>query len=178
MIKTNRLTLRRWTMNDLESLIKYANNKNIARNMRDRFPHPYTREAAIDFISQFEKENAPEIFAVDLNGEAIGSAGFFPKDDVYLKNAEFGYWIAEPYWSRGFGTEAARAIIDYGFKNFPVERIYASVFSRNDASNKVMLKLGLKNEATFHNSVFKFGEYRDEIFYAIIREDWKKKIAE
>ncbi len=173
MIKTERLTLRLWTMKDLDSLLKYGNNLNIAKNMRDRFPHPYTRKAAIEFIEQFGKEKHAEVFAIDFNGEAIGAAGIFPMEDVYNKNAEFGYWIGEPFWNKGFGTEAARAIIEYGFKTFSIERIYASVFSGNDASKKIMTKLGLKHEATFHHSVFKFGEFRDEDFYVVWRNEWK-----
>ena len=174
MIKTERLVLRTSTPNDLYSLMKYGNNKNIAKNMRDRFPHPYTNEAGLHFIKLFEKENPQKVFVIEYNGEVIGATGIFPQEDVYHKNAEFGYWIAEPFWNKGLGTEAAKAMIDYGFKTFPIERIYASVFSGNDASKKIMSKLGLKHEATFHHSVFKFGEFRDEDFYVLWRDEWNK----
>ncbi len=176
MIQTKRLVLRPWTIQDLNDLLAIANNRNIAMNMRDRFPHPYTREAGEEFLKLFGGEKTPqEIMCVTLNEKPIGSCGVFQKDDVYHKNAEIGYYIGEPYWGNGYATEAAEAIITHGFNSLPIERVCASVFSGNDASKKVLEKLGFNYDGVFRNSVFKFGEFRDEYHYSVMREKWFAK---
>ena len=139
--------------------------------MRDRFPHPYLTANALLFIAEFEKENPQKVLGIFLNDEPIGSVGVFPEGDIYRKNAELGYWIGEPFWNKGYATEAVTAMLDYGFKNFAIERIYAAVFSYNDASKKVVEKAGFTFEAKLHNTVFKNGEFCDELIYSI----WKKK---
>lgn len=171
MIKTERLILRNWQMDDLDSLLKYGNNFNIAKNMRNRFPHPYTIEAGTVFIKLFEKEDPQKVFAIEYQGGAIGAIGIFQQEDVYIKNAELGYWIGEPFWNKGLATEAVKAMINYGFKAFEIERIYAAVFNYNDASKKVIEKAGFTIEAKLHNTIFKNGEFCDELIYSI----WKKK---
>ncbi|MEI7801911.1 MAG: GNAT family protein, partial [Bacteroidota bacterium] len=166
MIKTERLILRPWKKSDAEALAKIGNNINIARNMRDRFPHPYLTANALLFIAEFEKENPQKVFGIFLNDEPIGSVGVFPDADIYRKNAELGYWIGEPFWNKGYATEAVTAMLDYGFKSFEIERIYAAVFSYNDASKKVVEKSGFNFEAKLHNTVFKNGEFCDELIYS------------
>ncbi len=173
MIKTERLVLRPWKIDDAEALAKIGNNLNIARNMRDRFPHPYLTANALLFIKEFEKENPQKVFGIFLNDEPIGSCGVFQEADIYRKNAEIGYWIGEPFWNKGYATEAVTAIIKYGFSTFEIERIYAAVFHYNLSSKKVVEKLGFTFEATHHNRVFKNREYYDELIYSVWKKDWK-----
>src|ERR1044072_8408657 len=93
--------LRPWSLNDLDSLVKHANNNNIAKNMMDRFPHPYTRESGKQFIDFATKNDPVHIFAIEINGKAAGGIGIHPQDDVSRRNAELGYWLAEPFWGKG-----------------------------------------------------------------------------
>ena len=102
--------------------------------------------------------------------KAVGSIGIFPQEDVYRKNAEIGYWLAEEYWGRGITTFAVKAIIQYGFRTWNLQRIYASVFDGNLASQKVLAKAGMKMEARFRNSVYKNEKFLDEIFYSVCRD--------
>src|SRR4051812_23699981 len=99
-------TLRPWTMADLDNLIKYGNNKNIAKNMTDKFPHPYTHEKGKQFIDYATQLPVPNILAIDVNGETIGSIGIHPQTDIHCKNAELGYWLGEPFWGKGILTKA------------------------------------------------------------------------
>jgi [ribosomal protein S5]-alanine N-acetyltransferase len=162
--------LRPFTEADVDSVAKYANNLEIAKNLTNKFPHSYSTENAKQFIA-FATANKPvHIMAIDINGEAIGGIGIHPKDDIECKNAEMGYWLGEPFWGNGIITKAVLQMIDYGFANFEIDRIFARPFGTNIASQKVLEKTGFTLEAKFEKTLFKFGEYQDELIYAIRRK--------
>ena len=161
------ITLRKWCDSDIESLAKYANNINIARFLTDAFPHPYSIEDANAYISIVKDENPTKCFVIDLNGEAIGSIGIFPQADVHRKNAEMGYWLAEEFWGRGIMPQAIRLIVDYGFMTFDITRIFARPYGHNLKSQRVLEKAGFILEVRFEKTLFKNGEFVDELIYAI-----------
>jgi RimJ/RimL family protein N-acetyltransferase len=169
-----KFTLRHWNMGDINSLVKYANNNSIAQNLTNAFPHPYTQADGENFIKLFSQDTPTRVFAIEFNGEAIGSIGIFPQNDVHCKNAEIGYWLAEPFWGKGIVAEAIKQIVEYGFKNFDIERIFARPFGRNLASQRVLIKAGFKSEARFEKAIFKNGVYEDECYYAIRRNEMIK----
>ncbi len=164
------MRLRPWNINDLESLVLYANNINVSRFLMNKFPFPYTREAGERFIAFATRENPVHILAIEIDGKAVGGIGIHPLVDVECKNAEMGYWLAEPYWGRGIITAAVKQMIDYGFQNFDINRIFARPFGTNIASRKVLEKTGFILEAKFEKTFFKNGEYLDEYVYAIRRK--------
>jgi RimJ/RimL family protein N-acetyltransferase len=155
---------------DIPSLVMYANNIKIAENLRNSFPHPYTEKNARDFISQWIAHDPIRIFAIEYENKPIGSIGLHPKDDVYERNLELGYWIGEPFWGKGFATRAVKIMIDYGFNNFNVNRIYAGAFGKNIASCRVLEKAGFLREGILKNSIWKSGKMDDEIIYAVYRK--------
>jgi [ribosomal protein S5]-alanine N-acetyltransferase len=161
--------LRPWSMSDLDCLVLYANNFNIAKQLRDVFPHPYTREDGKIFIGFAIKDDPIHIFAIDINGEAVGGIGIHPLDDIHRKNAELGYWLAEPFWGNGIITNAIKEMVTYAFQTFDIDRIFAIPFATNIGSQKVLQKAGFVLEATFEKTIFKNGEYLDEMVYAIRR---------
>lgn len=163
-------TLRPWTIDDLESLVAFANNAAIAKFMSDQFPHPYTAEKGKVFIEFATKNRITNIFAIDVEGKAAGGIGIHPQEDIYCKNAELGYWLAEPYWGKGIITNAVLQMIDYAFTNFDINRIYARPFGTNIASQKVLEKAGFILEARIEKALFKNGEYLDELIYAVRRK--------
>ena len=163
-------TLRPFTINDLDSLVKYANNPKIAANMTDKFPHPYTKENGKNFIEFATKNTPTNIFAIDINGEACGGIGIHPQEDVHRKNAELGYWLAEPFWGNGIITKAIVQIVEYGFMNFDITRIFARPYGTNEASQRVLGKAGFTFEGKFEKTLFKNGEYKDELIYAVRRK--------
>lgn len=162
--------LRSWKMEDLDNLVKYANNPKIAANLTDGFPHPYTREKGMTFIEMATKSSPTTIFAIDVKGEAIGGIGLHPQTDIHIKNAELGYWLAEPFWGKGIISNAVKEIVNYGFDNFEINRIFARPFGRNIGSQKVLEKAGFILEAKFDKTIFKNGQFEDEFIYAIRRE--------
>src|SRR5688572_5312591 len=94
-------TLRPWSISDLDNLVKYANNPNIAKNLTDKFPFPYTESHGKEFIEMATQHNPIQIFAIDIDEQAAGAIGIHPQDDIHRRNAELGYWLAEPYWGKG-----------------------------------------------------------------------------
>src|SRR5437868_1614384 len=162
-------TLRPWKMEDLGSLVKYANNFEIAKFLTDRFPHPYTEESGKMFIESATNDFPFNIFAIDIGGEASGGIGLHLQNDIYSKNAELGYWLAQPYWGKGITTSAVKQMVQYGFDTWDISRIFARPFGTNKGSQKVLEKAGFTLEGKFEKTLFKNGEYVDELIYAIRR---------
>lgn len=171
-------TLRKWKPEDASTLMKYANNPKIAANLTDQFPHPYKRENAEAFIAMAMKNEPLNIFAIDVNGEAIGGIGLHFQQDIHKKNMELGYWVAEPFWGKGIMTKAVLQIVEYGFKTFDMERVFARPFGTNIGSQKVLEKAGFILEARLEKTLYKNGEFLDELIYAVRRESLSVKINE
>jgi RimJ/RimL family protein N-acetyltransferase len=127
--KDMELKLRPWKISDLENLVKYANNWNIARNLTDKFPHPYTESSGRSFIEFATKNQIDRIFAIEVNSEAVGGVGVHQQDDIHCKNAELGYWLAEPFWNKGISSLAVKEAVDFAFNNIEI----SNSFERNQA---------------------------------------------
>lgn len=162
-----KVVLRPWRDEDLEDLAQHANNANIAKFMTDGFPFPYTKEHGANFLERVQKFTPSRFFAIEVNNRAIGGIGIHPQEDIMRMNAELGYWLSEEYWGNGIITEAIKQIVQYGFTNFAIDRIFARPFGSNKASQKVLEKSGFKFEAIFHKAIIKNGNREDELIYAI-----------
>ncbi len=161
--------LRPWQLSDIPSLIKHANNPNIARQLTNQFPHPYTEEHAKAFIEMATSHEPTRIMAIAIDSEACGGIGIHPQSDVYCKNAEMGYWLSEMHWGKGIISMLIPKMVRYGFDKFPIERIYARPYGRNKASQRALEKSGFKLEATLEKTFYKDGEFQDEMIYAVRR---------
>jgi len=163
-------TLRKWSLDDVESVARYANNEKIARNLRDAFPYLYTTENAKSYIeSCIASEEHTLCRAIDVNGVAVGSIGVFPSSDVYRRSAELGYWLGEEFWGKGIMTEATRLICAEAFETFDIVRIFAEPFAHNQGSRKVLEKAGFAYEGTMKCGVYKNGNIYDYCMYARLR---------
>lgn len=170
-MNTYKISLRKFTLKDANSLAEYANNREIWLNLRDIFPYPYTIADAKHFIeSKINKTNPLLNFAIDYKGFAIGSIGVIPQTDVFSISAEIGYWIGQPFWGNGFATEAVNLMTGYLFSNFSeIEKIYALVFSTNKASMRVLEKAGFEKEAALKRALKKDGNILDLSYYSIFK---------
>lgn len=164
-------SLRLWRKEDLDQLVKHANNPKIAGNLTNAFPHPYTRKSGKGFIEMVTQFSPPHIFCISKDDKAIGAIGIHPQSDIWSKNAELGYWLAEPYWGHGIVTAAIREIVKYGFDTFPLNRIFARPFSGNIGSQKVLEKCGFVLEATLKGTIFKNEQVFDELIFAIRKDE-------
>ena len=172
-IELREFCIRSCKLSDEKALIKYANNYNISRLLRDQFPYPYTDEDAKTWIAyacnQFPETN----FVIANDEEMFGAIGVNLQEDVNRYSAEIGYWIAEPFWGKGVATAALKAFTDFAFKKFKINRIFANVFEGNIASEKVLLKSDYTKEATLKKAVYKEGKFLDQYIYAQLKEDFK-----
>ncbi|MBC7896058.1 MAG: GNAT family N-acetyltransferase [Cytophagaceae bacterium] len=164
-----RLTIRSWRVDDAESLAPLANNYSVWRNLRDRFPHPYTADDARAYIERTLARTPQLHYAIALEDAPIGSIGVIPGEDIYRKAAEFGYWLGEPYWGRGFASEAIVGFSDWAFGAFDLVRLNALVFTWNPASARALEKGGFVLEATSRCAAIKEGKTVDEWLYAKVR---------
>lgn len=166
--------LRKWNISDSKNVVKHANNYNIAKFLTDAFPYPYTEEDAKQYIQLVLEENPVKVFAIDIEGEAVGSIGIFPQSDIHKKNAEIGYWLSEYYWGKGIMAEAIKSIVEYGFRTFDITRIFARPFGTNRQSQSVLIKAGFKQEAVFHKALYKNNEFIDEVYFSIYKPETEK----
>lgn len=160
-------------MSDAESLVRHADNINVARQLRDRFPHPYTRANASIFLKAATSAAEPSNLAIDVDGEAAGAIGYVPGIDVERYSAEIGYWLGESYWGRGIVTEALLLVTEYVFGAGNLLRLFALPFADNVASTRVLEKAGFVREAVLRSSSVKYGQPRDQALYARINGHWR-----
>ena len=178
IVTTPSVTLRPWTAADIASLAAIADDKRIAANLRDRFPHPYGRADAEAWVAFASSQPEPAVkFAISMAGEAIGGIGLERFDDVHRGTAEIGYWLGAAHWGRGYATDAVRALTAYGFETLGLERIQAGVYEWNPASARVLLKAGYILEARMRRHVVKDGRLGDLLLYATLREEHDMRVA-
>ena len=172
-LQGTRCVVRQWQMGDADALVRHADNINVARQLRDRFPHPYTRANASLFLKAATSAAEPSNLAIDVNGEAAGAIGYVPGMDVERYSAEIGYWLGESYWGRGIVTEALQLVTEYVFTTGNLLRLFALPFADNVASMRVLEKAGYVREATLRSSSVKYGRPRDQALYARVNEHWR-----
>jgi ribosomal-protein-alanine N-acetyltransferase len=165
--------VRPWRIADADALVRHANNANIAKQLRDRFPYPYTRRHASEFLQSATVGPQTTNLAIDVDGEAVGGIGFVPGSDVERYSAEIGYWLAESLWGRGIATEAVALVTAHIFADLNMLRLFALPFADNRASRRVLEKAGYEFEGVLRASSVKFGERRDQALYARVNDTWR-----
>lgn len=172
-LRTERLVLRAFEQSDAPRVQLLVSDRDVALNTMN-IPHPYPENGAAEWIAG--QESAPDPhnvrFAID-DGQLVGSIGLRVQQD--FERAEMGYWIGKPFWGRGYATEAAGAVIRYGFEELNLHRIYAGYFHRNEQSARVMIKNGMKYEGRLRQHVKKWDEFVDVVYYGILREEFTNR---
>ena len=163
--------IRPWTLEDAADLAEALNNKNIQNNLRDGLPYPYTESDAIDFIQAMlnSDKDATYAFAIVFDGKVVGSIGVFRQNNIHRLTAEMGYYIAEPFWGKGLGTDAIKQVSQYIFKNTDIIRIFAEPFAYNTASCRILEKSGFVFEGTLRSNAIKNGQIIDMKLYSLVK---------
>ena len=172
VLRTARLILRPLRLADAAAVQQLAGAAEVADTTLN-IPHPYLDGMAETWIESHAAAWAQQeraTFAITSPGdELVGaiSLGLRPAH----RRAELGYWIGVPFWNRGFATEAARAMIEFGFNLLDLNRIHAAHLTRNPASGRVMAKAGMRFEGVLRQHYIKNGRAEDVAVYAVLRDE-------
>jgi RimJ/RimL family protein N-acetyltransferase len=173
-LRGQRCVLRRWRSRDLASLVHHANNANVSRYLRERFPYPYTRRDARAFLANAAGSGSDDTrLAIDVDGEAVGGIGVIIGTDIERYSAEVGYWLGEELWGRGIATEALTLFTADVFERLNLLRIFAVAAAANTGSARVLEKAGYQREGVLRSAAVKFGQQHDQVLYARINAKWR-----
>jgi [ribosomal protein S5]-alanine N-acetyltransferase len=177
-LETNRLLLRKLTIPDAERIEELAGDFDVAKTTLT-IPFPYPKGSAVEFINsmlQAEQQERLVMFAV-IEKNTNSLIGIINISIAHShKRGELAYWVGKPYWGCGYGTEAAKVVMEYGFKHLDLNKIYAQAFTTNPGSWRIMEKIGLNYEGTLKQHVFRFNENYDLAQYGLLREEYLNKI--
>jgi len=179
-IETERLILRDFVPEDWKRVLEYQTDPLYLRYYEwtesDRTP-----EAVQEFVGLFldnEKE-VPRIrfqLAVTLksNNLLIGNCGF-RMDKANAFEGDIGYELNPKYWNHGYATEAAQAMVDFGFSRFGIHRVWANCVADNLGSAHVLEKLGMQHEGRLREKEFYKGRWWDTLMYGILADEWEAR---
>ncbi|QMV39881.1 GNAT family N-acetyltransferase [Cohnella cholangitidis] len=170
-IRTRRLSIRSFKNEDWQAVLGYSSDKQVMKYMP---AEAFTEKAAKEFVARQSGIHA-ENYAVVLNeGNILIGHMVFHKwfgEHTY----EIGWVFNRDYHNKGYASEAAQAILNYGFEELKLHRIIATCQPENTASYRVMEKCGMRREGFFRKCILKDAEWRDEYFYAILEEEWMSR---
>ena len=172
-LQSERLTMRVYARSDIPALMPLIGAREVAATTL-RIPHPYTESDARDFIVSTEEDLSSgrglRLGIILRERDTLcGGVGLVIEPDD--RHAELGYWVGVPYWGKGYATEAARAVVKYGFGTLGLHRIFASHFANNPASARVLRKIGMRHEGTLRAHVLKWGQFLDLEMYGKLASD-------
>ncbi len=174
-LETTRLILRPFTLADAPDVQRHVSDRDIAA-MTLNIPHPYPESGAEQWISSLPAKYDAGQFAgfaiIDRESSALAGSISLTPEPAHGR-AERGYRVAKPFWGRGYATEAAQAMIAFGFESLGLNKIHAAVFIKNPASDRVIRKIGMKWEGRLREHDLKWGVHEDIDVYAILAKEWR-----
>lgn len=163
------LVIRPYRSGDADWLTYHANDREVWLNLRDRFPFPYTKKDAREWLELANRLQPVTNFAIAVDEKCVGGIGIAINQDVHRKSAELGYWLGKEYWGQGLMSKILAPMTEYYFAHHDLVRIYAMVFDWNPASTKVLEKAGYEFEGRLKKSAIKDGKFCDQLLYAKIK---------
>jgi RimJ/RimL family protein N-acetyltransferase len=182
VLMTERLVLRPVTAADAPAIFHYASNPNLTRFTLFE-THQTIDDSlwfATDYVRSRYASREPDPFGIVLKVDPVPTViGSLGAHWVSQPNGtmEFGYAIAEPYWGRGLVAEASRALMRYVFTEYAVERLQARVIVGNEASERVLAKLGFTREGVLRSFILRRGRYWDVAMYSLLRGEWEASFS-
>lgn len=172
-LMTERLLIRPFTIDDLDDVAAYRSLSSVARYVYwDALDLDAVRTLLRDFVTRTELLGEGAItLAVELDKTVIGETVLFWRSREHLQG-EIGYVLNPAYNGRGYATEAAREMLRLGFDELGLHRIVGRIDARNDASARVLERLGMRREAHLIENEMVKGEWTDEMVYAMLRREW------
>jgi RimJ/RimL family protein N-acetyltransferase len=173
-LRTERLLLRPFRLDDVDDVFEYASNRPWARFL-PLMPQPYTRRDAEEFVARqvLRSWDTNPGWAIVTEGNVIGSIAL--RVDKSHEIGELAYTIGRDYWGKGLMPEAARAVMVWGFTERGLAKVYAWADARNKRSLRVMEKLGMTREGVLRSHRKARDERVDAAYYGILREEWEEQ---
>lgn len=178
VLETERLVLRKWTLNDAEALFKFASDSRVGPNA-GWFPHKSIEESKYLINTLF---NDPNIFAIvpkkldypiGAISLTIGSSSNLPLPN---SEAEIGYWIGAPFWGQGITPEATLEIIRYGFEDLKLKQLWCGYFEGNKQSKRVQEKCGFRYRYVLKDQLWReTNEIKTEHITSITKEEYLER---
>jgi [ribosomal protein S5]-alanine N-acetyltransferase len=170
-LETARLRIRAWSEGDIPELVPLIGAREVAATT-GRIPHPYSVEDARQFLAKIETDREINLAVTRRDGSGlVGGIGLRLVEPH--EQAELGYWLGIPHWGKGYGTEAAREMLRYGFEDLHLHRIFASHFKHNPASGRILRKIGMRHEGCQREHFRKWDQFIDSELYGILRREWQ-----
>lgn len=176
VLRTERLTLRAQELSDAPAIRAMMDHPEVGPKLLTP-PTPYPHGEAEKFIARTRRglrEGASIVWAIEPNVGPRFAGNIGLRIDKAHRQAELGYTMDPSVWGKGYATEAAKAVIDHGFREMSLERIFASHFPWNPASGRVMEKAGLLAEGLLRGHVCRRGVQEDVRWFGLCREDWER----
>ena len=183
-LETDRLVLRRFTEDDVDLLVDLDADPEVMRYINGGMPTSRAEvadEVLPAFLGYYQRYPGYGFWAAieKATGQFLGWFHFRPKPDGYDDEPELGYRLRRSAWGHGYATEGSRALIDKGFAEFGVQRVFAETMAVNTASRRVMEKAGLRYARAFHAAwpVRIPGDEHGDVEYALDRDEWEQDRA-
>ena len=178
IVETPRLRLREFVEDDWPAVLAYQSDPRYLTY----YPWAERTETEVRaFVNRFLAWQGaqPRLkfqLAVTLRdgGSLIGNCGIRLPEAGALA-AALGYELAPQHWGHGYATEAARAMVDFGFETLGLHRIWGECVPENAASRRVMEKLGMKREARMRQTQWFKGRWWDTLVYAVLEDEWRSQ---
>ncbi len=169
-IRTKRLLLRPFSFKDTNDVLAYASDPEWSRFLP--VPNPYTLKDAEEFIARciLRDPDGNLRFAIEFNAAVIG--GIDLRIEAPIAVGSLHYSLSRDHWNQGLTTEAAQAVIDWGFTEFGLEKVYSWADVENIGSWRVMEKIGMTREGTLRSQGVNRGVRQDYHYYGILRREW------
>nr|HEX4314178.1 GNAT family protein [Kofleriaceae bacterium] len=180
LVATDRLVLRELRVADAAGVAAGAGDPRVAKFLV-QVPSPYPVALAKRWVTSriawwYEARGATLAIATrDDPNAMIGTASL--RRSPSNRRAELGYWLAAGAWGRGYATEACRAMLELGFGQLGLVRVFAHVIAGNGASCRVLDKLGMVCEGVQRSHIRKDGERRDLVMYGLLKDEWTTRGA-
>lgn len=180
-IETDRLVLRKIRPEDAQDIFTILSDTRVIDNTAALELHTsidQTKELVHQITNGYLADSQQDWMLVAIidktTGTLIGCCGFFGYAPLFGR-AELGYFLSPHYWGKGFVTEAAQALLNFGFDTMQLNRIEATVYPENGASIRVLEKIGMHYEGLLRQHVVRNGQFRNRQIYSILRNEWQAK---
>ncbi len=173
ILRGSRVVLRPLATGDLRRCVKWFSDPQVTQFLGRNTPVTLAEEER--WFRDYLRRGDEQIFAIEVDGKHVGNLGLYKVDRVHRK-ADLGIVIGEPtYWSHGYGTDALRAALTYGFEQLGLNKISLDVFEDNARAQRSYVKCGFVREGVHREDVFKDGRFLDVVRMSILAREFRER---